>query len=124
MKYLVFLSALLFTSCFLMPLPAPKTHIYKEIENGNIRSIEIFCTPRNKHYIIYCDNEDLNMEIYSKVLFQGKPQTLYRSDFFGKMVYQTGIIISDRKFHRLFLNDTITIFDKNSGEQTHFLPIY
>ena len=105
----------------MMPLPAPHGHKYKAMDGSN-KYIQVFCTPRNKTFILNCE-EGLKLKICSKTILGDTCGMMKYKEFFDKMVYQKENIISDRKYHALFKTDTLKLTNSLTGERIYFEPV-
>lgn len=109
MRYLSFLLLFLVSSCFLMPLGAPHGHTYKSIDKDVSISIGVFCTPHNKRFMFNTAKSKSNIEICSKTI----KETCSKMTVFGtendNIFMEKSVRISDRKYHKLFKNDTLVL---------------
>ncbi|WP_298553789.1 hypothetical protein [uncultured Algibacter sp.] len=119
MKYLSVCSLFLFTSCFLMPLGAPHKHCYQSDTNSEFKYINVFCTPHSKRYI-YSDEKDLDIKVYSKNVFESEDVSMVYGNHFNQEFYIKDVRINDRKFHRLFKQDTLVLTIKSTKEKLLF----
>jgi hypothetical protein len=123
MKFcLAYISLLLLSSCFLMPLGAPHYHKYEAIVDEEIAVVNVFCTPKTKvFHFLY--KENANIDVCSKVFIENKCETFNYDYFFDEEKYLKTIRINDHKFHKLFEEDTLKIKIDNVEKELQFLPV-
>lgn len=108
-------------ACPLMT-PAPHYHTYSPINNSEINEVEVFCTPRVKVYHMFY-HKDSKIEVCSKVFEDQSCTTIEKDTFFDKVKYTKTIRINDGRFHRLFVNDTLSIRINDSSKIHLFIPV-
>lgn len=118
MRYFVALLLLLLTSCFFWPLPAPHGHNYVAID-GSGRGISVFCTPRLKTFVLET-KEGYEVELCSKSIIEDTCGIMVYKTFFETKAYLKHVSINDRKFHRLYQSDTISLTNTHTGEKIFF----
>ncbi|WP_367058875.1 hypothetical protein [Algibacter sp. 2305UL17-15] len=105
-----------------MPLPAPHGHCYQAYDNFDFKYINVFCTPRNKRFL-YSDGAHLDIEFCSKTIAGNRCGMMTYDTHFDHELYIKDVRISDKKFHKLFLNDTLIVTDKTNSKEYLFLPV-
>ncbi|RZN80646.1 MAG: hypothetical protein EVB11_11355 [Winogradskyella sp.] len=122
-RYFFFTSitCVLFFSCPLMT-PAPHYHVYKAIDNSDIKEVEVFCAPKVKVFHMFY-SENSKIVACSKVFEEEACRILERDTFFDKVKYTKNIRINDGRFHGLFFNDTLKISINNSTQKLLFIPV-
>ncbi|MFY0629400.1 MAG: hypothetical protein JXR05_03405 [Flavobacteriaceae bacterium] len=119
-KFLVFLLIPLVTSCFLMPLGAPHRYEYIALNEGEVKSVFIFCTPRIKT-LHFSAKEEQEIVVESKVFSTNDEKKLAYEDFFSHKEYQLSVRMSDRKYHKVHESDTIRLINSTSKEEQIFV---
>lgn len=119
-KLVVFLMIPLLASCFLMPLGAPHRYEYVAVNNGEIKSVFVFCTPRIKT-LHFSAKEGQEIDVKSKIFSTSEEKKLEYKDFFVQNEYQLSIRISDRKYHKIHEQDTIRLFSKSANTEQLFV---
>lgn len=121
MKRFCFLLFLfLMTSCFLMPLGAPHYHQYNSYNKNFV--INVFCTPRHKTYY-FSFNENSKVKGCSKIFIENSCLNFEIDSFFEEEKFQKTIRIGDKKFHKLFEEDTLKISIDDSLKVIELLPV-
>ncbi|MFP4845845.1 hypothetical protein [Winogradskyella sp. PE311] len=103
-----------------MPLGAPHYHKYESVEDNF--TVEVFCTPKHKTYHFFYD-KNINIKECSKVFVSDRCSAFSLESFFDEQRYQKSININDRKFHKLFPIDTLTIYFSKSDKVISLLPV-
>ena len=119
-KLSVFLFLPLLSSCFLMPLGAPHRYEYESINEGEIKKVSVFCTPRIKT-LHFSAEEGQEITVKSKVFSTSETEELEYKDFFSHKQYQLEVRISDRKYHKVHQNDTIHLMMNSSKKEQTFV---
>lgn len=103
-----------------MPLGAPHYHKYKSSEADFV--VEVFCTPRYKTYHLFYDESE-RIKGCSRVFAADTCVNFEIGTFFESKKFLKTIRMNDRKFHKLFEEDTLIINITESKRSISFLPV-
>ncbi|MBL4642241.1 MAG: hypothetical protein JKY44_01480 [Flavobacteriaceae bacterium] len=112
---------LLYSSCLLMPLGAPRYHIYKPtVANDFVDKVEVFDTPELKTYHFF-SKKNLKIKGCSKIFIKDSCLYFDYEDFFEKKKYVKRISIRNGTFRKLLKEDTLKLFI--NGRKIVFVPV-